>query len=160
MKNKIRTELNRELQTVSISRELKGRILMAAAEERFPEQNKRIRIAPLAAAAAVILICGLTLGVISLRTEKIDRRSTALSSSSGDWVWISDADNLYHSQSPCGETAGMVRAALEQAKAQGRSACQECMTGVQLVTGAESEVMLVWANAGGRYYHSDNTVPA
>lgn len=165
MKNRIRSELARELKSVRVSPELKNRILADAAGERFPARGQRSPLAFLAVAAAVIAICGLTLGVISLRAEKIDRRSTVLSSGSGEWVWISESDALYHSASPCGETSGMVRVRLEQAKTQGREACQECM-GAQLMPGEgfgvgemmpvpESEEALVWANAGGRYYHSD-----
>lgn len=159
MKSRIQTELNRELKNVKVSCELKGCILSAAAEERFPEKQKRMRLAPLAAAAAIIVICGLTLGMISLRTEKVDRRSNVLASGSGEWVWVSDSDNLYHSKSPCGTMSGAVRVRLELAKKDGRTPCGDCVVGTKYTpipeVNAETMTEIVWVLGLSDCYHRD-----
>lgn len=159
MKSRIHKELNRELECVHVSRELKSRILSAAAEERFPEKRRQFRLAPLAAAAVLMVICALTLGIVSLRTERIDRRSEVLASGDGDWVWVCDSDRLYHSVSDCGGMSGAVRVRPELAKQDGRAACERCMeknlrTLVPGENPEESEKM-VWALEFSDLYHCD-----
>lgn len=183
MKNdKIGIGLNQELRNVRISEELKERIIAEAVVARNAEKRQKIRLAPLAAAAVFIMICGLTLGMISLKAERVERRSTVmnegsgqglngsqvLSSGNGEWVWVSDSDKLYHVQNPCGSANDMTRVRLEQAWEQNRGPCAQCMPGsenaftdgLMYAEGVPEENVenvenVVWATEGGVFYHID-----
>lgn len=153
MKNKSRHSLDRELKNVRVSGELKRRILAEAGASRAPERSSRRTVLPLAAAAAVVLVIGLTAGVTMLRAEKQDLSATPLNAATmkpkQPVVYVSDDDGLYHWQTACGEMTDMRSMKPEEARAEGRKACSECLGGE--ASGAEE---LVWMTPSGKYYHA------
>lgn len=126
MKNRIRSALSSELRGVRVREPLKARILAEASATQFRE-TKRSPLAPLAAAAAIILVAGLAIALLTLRTAQPDRRSTVFSDGYGDWAWVCDADALYHARQNCGGIVGAQRMLLSDAKSQGRTVCPVCI---------------------------------
>lgn len=124
MKNRWDDALRRELRPVRVRRELKMRILRQAERERFRRVQLR-SAAMLAAAAAVIAVIGLVGGWMNLGGHAPDRRSL---SHGGGWVWVGDSDALYHARKECGGQSDRVRMELKSAKAEGRTACADCIS--------------------------------
>jgi len=152
MKNKLKQQLNRELDGVRISGNLKQRILDEAAASRAPSRRKNsFSIRPLAIAAAVMVTFGLTAGMIALRTEKPDLSATPLAQTQTEQsvVWVGD-DGLYHGASICGEQQNMAKTTPEKARAEGRKACSACID-----SGSKIAEELVWITNYGDYYHED-----
>lgn len=153
MKNKLKQELERELQRVRISSELKKRILTEATASRMPEKRKRVSAMPLAAAAAVVLMFGLAAGIAMLRTEKPDLSAAPLSAAkvraSEEMVWVQLPEGLYHALSDCPEVEDPVSMKLDTARASGLKGCSNCI-------GADHPIArdLVWMTVYGDYYHS------
>lgn len=153
MKNKMKQKLNRELSGVRVSDNLKERILAEAVASRAPSRRRSYSIRPLAIAAAVMVVCGLTAGMIALRKEKPDLHATPLSAANGNqatWVWVGN-DGLYHGASICGDQQSMSRMKVEDARAEGRKACSACIE-----SGSAMSDDLVWMNGFGGYYHAVN----
>ena len=139
MKNRIRSALNRELQGVRVSNDLKNRILSEAARERVSSRRKKLPIAPVAAVAAAMVLLMLTAGLISVRKPRPDRRHQAFSDGGQNWVWVSESDALYHARKDCSGIEEPVRTPLAEAKAEGRSACRACITVAQPTNTPEPE---------------------
>lgn len=156
MKNDVmKRELDRELQNVRVSSELKKRILTEATASRMPQRRKPVSVMPLAAAAAVVLMIGLAACVTMLRAEKPDLSVTPLSAATSEpvkkVVYVSDGDGLYHWQAACGGMTEARAVEPEEARAEGRKACSACLT--EGATGAEK---LVWMTSFGNYYHAQH----
>ena len=130
MKNRIRSALNHELQGVRVGNDLKNRILSEAAGG-MSSRRKKLPIAPVAAVAAAMVLLMLTAGLISMRKPRPDRRHQAFSDGGQSWVWVSESDALYHARRDCSGIEEPVRTLLEEAKAEGRSACRACITVAQ-----------------------------
>lgn len=127
MKNRIRSALNRELQSIHVDDDLKNRILAEAAGERMSAQRKKTPFLPVAAVAAVLVLAMLTAGVLAARKPRPDRRNQVYSDGGQSWVWVSESDSLYHARRDCGGIAAAVRMPLTEAKAEGRTACRVCI---------------------------------
>lgn len=132
MKNKFRRALNRELQGVRVSSDLKHRILLEAERTRFQAERRRSFAPFLSAAAAIVVILGLSLGVVSLRTSAPKQHQTTLAQGDGDYVWIQSEDTIYHQDIHCGGMSGAIRVKIETAKASGRTPCAVCVSGTSV----------------------------
>lgn len=127
MKNKIRYALRRELKSVRVSTDLKNRILAEAMDDRFQERGHKPSLAPLAAMAALVLVVALTVGVLTNRGGRPERRSQVFSDGSQDWVWVCEDDALYHALSDCGGMENPSCMPLQEARNAGRTACRACI---------------------------------
>jgi len=127
MKNKLRSELRRELRGVRMSEELKERVLAEAEKVRFRQERRRAPLAKLAVAAAVMLVLCLSVGIISANTHRGMPRDNVYTHGNGDWVWVSGGDMLYHFQKSCAGGDGARRMRLAEAKAAGHTACAQCI---------------------------------
>lgn len=141
MKNKMKSDLSRELRSVHVSSDLKRRILTEAAHSRFPSRDHTFSLKPLAAAAAVIVIVGLSMGIWSLRTVRPDRSNVVFSDGGQDWVWVSPDDALYHIRKECGGIADAARMLLSDAKEDGRTACSSCIARGEATSKPEATVL-------------------
>lgn len=153
MKNDVmKHALKREMENVRVSSELKKRILAEVAVSRMPQKRRRMSVMPLAAAAAVVLMIGLTAGVAMLRSEKPDLSATPLSAATVEpdkaVVYVSDGDGLYHWKADCSGIADAHGMMPEEARAEGRKACSAC-----LGEGKNEADSLVWMTSFGDYYH-------
>lgn len=138
MKNRIRSALNRELQSVRVDDDLKNRILAEAAGERMTFQRKKLPFLPVAAVAAVLVLAMLTAGVLAARKPRPDRRNQVYSDGGQSWVWVSESDALYHARRDCDGIAEVVRMPLAEAKTEGRTACRVCIPVLQPTASPDS----------------------
>lgn len=128
MKNEMKKALDRELQGVHVSSRLRARILSEAASARFPERRRRSPIPALAAAAAVLMVVALAAGMITLRRGGSNSPDPVLSQGNRGRVWICADDAAhYHAQKNCGSFLCTETMDLSDAKAQGRTACPNCI---------------------------------
>lgn len=127
MKNKIRESLNRELQGVHVSESLRERILTAAQDEHGRQAHRENPLRPLAMIAALLVVACASVGIFSLRTPHPDRRDQTYAQGGCDWAWVSPSDQLYHAHQHCGGLDDTVRMTLEEARAEGRTACRVCI---------------------------------
>ena len=125
MKNRIKRALNRELKNVRIDETLRARILADAAGGRF-RRERRPRFAPILAAAAAV-VAMVAIGWFAGHPERAVHRDVALSDGELEWVWVCDDDALYHARKNCGGMEGAEQVSLERAKADGRTACADCI---------------------------------
>lgn len=153
MKNRMKLKLKRELENVRISGELKKRILAEAEASRMPQGRGHISLRPLAAAAAVALVVGLTAGVVMLRSEKPDLSATPLSTvqtaMAEQRVWADASEGLYHASADCSQTEESASMPLNDARALGLKGCSNCIE-----TGSDLAEDLVWMTDYGRHYHA------
>lgn len=153
MKNKMKQALDRELESVRVSSELKKRILTEAEVSRMPQERRRTSFRPLAAAAAVALVVGLTAGIVMLRSEKPDLSATPLSAvkseSAQKQVWADASEGLYHVSADCSQAEESVSMPLNDARALGLKGCSSCIE-----NGSELARELVWMTSYGKYYHA------
>lgn len=150
MKNKFKRALNRELQSVHVSSDLKRRILQEAERTRFQAERRRSFAPFLSAAAAIVVILGLSLGVVSLRASAPKQHQTTLAQGDGDYVWIQSEDTIYHQDIHCGGMSGAIRVKIENAKASGRTPCAVCVSGTSVSPETTSGVMptpVEWAES-------------
>lgn len=125
MKNRIKRALNRELKNVRIDDALRARILADAAGGRF-RRERRPRFAPMLAAAAAV-VAMVAIGWFAGHPERPVHRDVALSDGELEWVWVCEDDALYHARKNCGGMEGAEQVSLERAKADGRTACADCI---------------------------------
>lgn len=153
MKNKMKQALDRELESVHVSSELKTRILTEADVSRMPQTRRHLSFRPLAAAAAVALVVGLTAGVVMLRSEKPDLSATPLSAVKTETVekraWAERSKGLYHVSADCSRAGDTVSMQLNDARALGLKGCSNCIE-----AGSELAEELVWMTSYGKYYHA------
>ena len=125
MKNRIKRALNRELKNVRIDDALRARILADVAGGRF-RRERRPRFAPMLAAAAAV-VAMVAIGWFAGHPERPVHRDVALSDGELEWVWVCEDDALYHARKNCGGMEGAEQVSLERAKADGRTACADCI---------------------------------
>lgn len=151
-KNRLKQALDGELRSVHVSGDLKKRILAEAAYSRVPERRRSFSIRPLAAAAAVVLVLGVTAGVAVLRSGKPDVVATPLSSakvkSEESMVWVRLPEGIYHASKDCAEVEDPIGMQLDTARAAGMKGCWSCIEPESAAADG-----LVWMPQQGSYYH-------
>ncbi len=127
MKNRkdwIARSLERELSGVRVDELLRARILAEADARRHAARRRRT--VSLAAVAAVLAVM-IGVGLLVRAPERAAQRDPVLSVGELRWVWVVEGDACYHARASCGGMEDAQRVSLEQAQAQGRRPCGECI---------------------------------
>ena len=156
MKNELKHSLNEELKSVRVDGGLKRRTLTEAAADRAPSGRRNFSLRPLAMAAALVIVIGLTAGVAALRMEHPDLSAQpqpqplAKGKSADATVWARRTDGIYHADKSCPDVKNPEKMTLDEARASGMKGCWTCIDeGCDLAGG------LVWIPKQGVYYHED-----
>lgn len=127
MKNRkdwIARSLERELSGVRVDELLRARIL-AEADARRHAARRRRTVSLVAVAAVLAVMIGV--GLLVRAPERAAQRDPVLSAGELRWVWVVEGDACYHARASCGGMENAQRVSLEQAQAQGRRPCGECI---------------------------------